>query len=496
MDTTTLAAFRQGVYATFGHARDALFEVADALLTAPQPRSFVELSQAPVMRRRWPSCYAALADGRIDRAALRRLFAAHLPPPAPGTRLALALDTSPIHRPEAATVADRTLVDAPNAPTGATPVLPGRACSTPVALPDPVSSWTSVLDNRRVPSTETATTVGTEQLAALLPLLPGRPVLVADGHYGAAAWVAATAALPCDQLLRAKRTAVLHHPAPPRTGKRGRPMLDGPRFQGSDPATHGPPDAQWQGSDARGQALSVACWGNLHLKACRASASRRSASCGLVPPTPNATHARRGSGGSATPRHRPRRCRPATRGASASSMATSLTSTPCYGTRRACGRPRNSSAGWTWWRRPIISRSWLGRWLRSRGDRGMPGTARRAPSRCGGRWDGLSPTSGRPLARPDHAEKRRGGHLGPWSAARRAIRCSAKPRRRPRSPAPPPLAPPLAPAPPSRAAHRGPRGGRHCPRDSLNITWCSCTLKIHGPSTWQLLGLRAWSLRE
>src|SRR3954468_13518846 len=148
MDATTLAASRQGVYATFSRARDALFEVADALLTAPQPRAFVELSQAPGMQLRWPSCSAALADGRIDRAALRQRFARSLPPAAPGARLALALDPSPSHRPEATTVADRTLVYAPNTPPGATPVLPGWACSTLVALPDPVSSWTSVLDNR------------------------------------------------------------------------------------------------------------------------------------------------------------------------------------------------------------------------------------------------------------------------------------------------------------------------------------------------------------
>ena len=270
MDATTLAAYREGLYTTFTRAADALFEVADALLATPQARSFVELSQAPGVQRRWPSLYAALAYGRIDRAALRRLFARHLPSPAPGVRLVLALDTSPIHRPEARTFADRTLVYAPNLPAGVTPVLPGWACSTLVVLPDPVSSWTYVLDNRRVPSTDTATTVGAEQLAALLPLLPERPVLVADGHYGTAAWVQATAALPCDQLLRAKRTAVLHRPAPPRTGKRGAPKKDGPRFQGSDPASHGEPDAQWQGTDARGHEVSVACWGGLHLKACRA----------------------------------------------------------------------------------------------------------------------------------------------------------------------------------------------------------------------------------
>lgn len=269
MDTTTLAGFRQGLYATFTRAADALFEVGDALLTAAQPRSFVELSQAASCQRRWPSLYAALADGRVDRDALRRLFAAHLPPPAPGARLVLALDTSPIHRPEADTLADRSLVYAPNTPAGASPVLPGWAFSTLVALPDPVSGWTYVLDNRRVPGGETAATVGAEQLAALLPLLAARPVLVADGFYGTGTWVAATAGLPCDQLLRAKRTAVLFRPAPPRTGKAGQPRKDGPRFQGSDPATHGPPDAQWHGTDTRGQGVAVACWGGLHLKACR-----------------------------------------------------------------------------------------------------------------------------------------------------------------------------------------------------------------------------------
>src|SRR5919202_6070081 len=124
MDATTLDDFRRALYACFTRAGDALFEVCDALLTAPGARSFVELSEAPGFQRRWPSLYAALADGRIDRPALCQLFARHLPRPAPGGRLVLGLDTSPIHRPEAPTLADRTLVYAPTAPAGAQPVLP------------------------------------------------------------------------------------------------------------------------------------------------------------------------------------------------------------------------------------------------------------------------------------------------------------------------------------------------------------------------------------
>jgi hypothetical protein len=136
-------------------------------------------------------------------------------------------------------------------------------------LPDPPSSWTYLLDNQRVPSDATATTIGAQQLAALVPLLPARPVLLGDGHYGSAAWVAATATVPCDQLLRTKRDRVLYRPAPPRTGKRGAPKKDGERFKGSDPTTHGAPDATWTGVNAWGQAISVAAWTDLHLKACR-----------------------------------------------------------------------------------------------------------------------------------------------------------------------------------------------------------------------------------
>lgn len=266
MDSTTLREYRQALYACVTRAGDALFEVADALLTTAHPRAFIELSQAPSFRRGWPSLYAAFRDGQIDRVALRRLFACHAPRPAPGARLLLGRDTSPIHRPEADTFADRTPVYAPNLPPGVTPTRPGWAFSTLAVLPDPVSSWTYTLDNQRVPSSATATTIGAAQLAAVLPLLAERPLLVADGHYGTATWVAATATLPCDQLLRAKRTAVLYRPAPPRTGKRGAPRKDGARFQGSDAATHGVPDAQWAGADARGQAVTVACWGGLHLK--------------------------------------------------------------------------------------------------------------------------------------------------------------------------------------------------------------------------------------
>lgn len=83
MHFNTLRAFRHGFYACLQRAADALFQAADALLTQPSATSVAELSLAPCFQRRWPSVYAAFADGQVDRTALRALFAHYAPAPHP-----------------------------------------------------------------------------------------------------------------------------------------------------------------------------------------------------------------------------------------------------------------------------------------------------------------------------------------------------------------------------------------------------------------------------
>ena len=46
-----LHAFRQALYQTIGPARDALFELGDAVLTTPKAPSFAHLSLWPLFRR-------------------------------------------------------------------------------------------------------------------------------------------------------------------------------------------------------------------------------------------------------------------------------------------------------------------------------------------------------------------------------------------------------------------------------------------------------------
>jgi hypothetical protein len=247
-----------------------LFDLSDAVLTDVTARSLVEFSQAACFQRRWPSLYAALTDGLIDRAALRDAFAAFVPAPPVGKRLLLGLDTSPIRRPDAITSPDRTLVYWPNLPKDATPVVAGWSFSALVVLPQPVSSWTYVLDHQRVASSESAVSVGAEQLKTVLPLLNVRALLLLDRHYSQDPWLHSTASLTLDQLIRARRDHVLYRAPPPREkGKRGAPRKDGARFKGSDPSTHGLPDEEWSGTDATGKPLTLRCWKGLHRRKAR-----------------------------------------------------------------------------------------------------------------------------------------------------------------------------------------------------------------------------------
>ncbi len=92
----TFIQFRQTVYDRLGPARDAWFELGDAVLLTPSLNSFVQLSTCPVFRRRWPSTYKALQD----------VYLAHLPATPPPL---LAGDHTAWPRLSAYTVRQRTV---------------------------------------------------------------------------------------------------------------------------------------------------------------------------------------------------------------------------------------------------------------------------------------------------------------------------------------------------------------------------------------------------
>jgi hypothetical protein len=90
-----LRAFRRSFYECFHRRRDALFELADAILSAdgaaPSP---AHLSLQVPHRRGWGSLYTALWRGRLDEEALRKLLACYPLAGAQGEPSVYAVDTS------------------------------------------------------------------------------------------------------------------------------------------------------------------------------------------------------------------------------------------------------------------------------------------------------------------------------------------------------------------------------------------------------------------
>jgi len=270
MQFNTLNQFRHALYPCFDRAQDALFETCDALLTEPAARTFVELSLSPRFTRQWPSLYAALKDGHINRVRLQRVAAQYAPLPSPGYRMLLGLDATGVARPESPTAQDRTYLYVHNLPKGHAPATAGWNFSALVVLPERPSSWMYVLDNQRIPSATTAGQMGATQLEAVIPYLRERALLVADRYYGSAKFVSATAAVDCDKLLRIPGNRVFYRPAPRhRKHQRGAPKKDGAPFKCKDARTQRKPTSIWQGWDDQGHKLEVAAWAGLHYKQCR-----------------------------------------------------------------------------------------------------------------------------------------------------------------------------------------------------------------------------------
>ncbi len=176
MILTQLEEFRQAIYDCLGKAKDAVFELMDAVLTSPSIQSFVSLSQSPVFRRRWPSIYAALHDSRPQKRKLLNLLIEEVKTEA---QPFLAGDHTFWPRPDAKTLKERTFHGERGVGVGI-----GQSYSTLAWIPEADGSWALPLRHERITSFETPTSRAAFQLKLVSRQLEKRPLAAYDRGYG------------------------------------------------------------------------------------------------------------------------------------------------------------------------------------------------------------------------------------------------------------------------------------------------------------------------
>ncbi len=178
-----LRAFREAAFACFARRADALFDLADAILTAGLVPSLAHLSLEPGHRRGWGSLYAALAKGRMDAPELRGLVAREsldFGPPV------FAIDCTSWARNDAEASPGRGYSYHPSRHSNGKPIVAGWTYSWVARLGPRGSSWTAPLDARRAYQGVDAYRAAGEQVELVLEHLPPNspaPLFVFDGGY-------------------------------------------------------------------------------------------------------------------------------------------------------------------------------------------------------------------------------------------------------------------------------------------------------------------------
>lgn len=254
-----LIQFRQAAYGQMGTARDALFELSDAVIQMRQIHSFVELSCAPAFRRKWPSAYEALQDGRPNQEGLLRLYLEQ----APQARLLLAGDHTAWQRLWTKTLAGRSYQHQSSPIPGRRPVTIGHGYSTLAIVPEKHNSWALPILHERIANQKPVETAA-RQLRQACQSLAVRPITLWDSEYGCASFLLATADIRADKLIRLRTNLCLEGPTKPRKPK-GPPPKHGIKFKFLDPDTLWQPEQVVEYNDPEFGPLVVRIWSGLRF---------------------------------------------------------------------------------------------------------------------------------------------------------------------------------------------------------------------------------------
>ena len=267
-----IRAFRRSFYECLHRRKDALFELADAILAAdgaaPSP---AHLSLQASHRRGWGSLYAALNRGQIDAEAMRGLLVSHPLAGSGTTTPVYAVDVSVWDRCDAETSPERGFYYHPSRHSAGQPIVAGWAYQFVARLNFVRESWTAPVDVERVRIAQDANGVAASQVGALLGRLEegeAVPLFVFDAGYDPVKLQRALEESPCQILVRLRAGRRFYGDPklcdPP--AHIGRPRRHGPKMKCNDPSTWPEPTAEHTCEDTGYGSVHVRAWAELHPK--------------------------------------------------------------------------------------------------------------------------------------------------------------------------------------------------------------------------------------
>ncbi len=150
-----LQEFRINAYNFLGFAKDATFELMDAVLTTRNAYCLADFSLSPLFRRKWPSTYECLQYCRPNRNLLMKLYLGLIPKEYEDKYkyepeyISMAIDHTSYSRLHSPTLKDRGYHHQASA---SRKVTIGQGYSTIAWIPEEEGSWALPIRHERISS--------------------------------------------------------------------------------------------------------------------------------------------------------------------------------------------------------------------------------------------------------------------------------------------------------------------------------------------------------
>ena len=288
--------FREKLYQSFNYRRDTVMELVEAIAANTTARSPVELSLSPLFRREYSALYKGIQElslttqtdsteaikSQKEQIEARILAIAELIPTPQQKQFYLwALDVTPLPRPYAKTLEERTIIYQPNTIKGNKPINIGHSYSVLTALPEKEETgqipWAIPLTVNRVKSSSTGKQVGSQQLKQILtnenlPWSNHLSVVVVDSDYSAKTFLAEQEQHPNLLVVTRVRSNRVFYTTPETRAKpsKGHPKWYGDKFDLKDETTWHEANevVQTNFTTKKGRLLNVtiSCWSNMLMR--------------------------------------------------------------------------------------------------------------------------------------------------------------------------------------------------------------------------------------